>query len=297
MLETLLALVLVALACMAWQLLRYLRIRQNSAQDRQRPWHSGDAFHVMVFFKLRTGDKVVDTVRHFLQTIQANSKARLIYAGQAACTVYSRQLGNCDWDGVLLLEYPSRTYYQDSLAIGHIDMGRLYFAESYLHGMRRNRHRNLTIPLFLLRRQAKDILSGKWRVEPLQPSPVFATFPEYETWRICEARLRALNAINRQGLVVYSLVKRGTPQQQADNESFGKQMGSRMAALSHGPLHIGHPVALEDLARFDQVFIVQYPSAEYYADLLASQFFLGVTGTTLVADTLAVFTIPITDRL
>ena len=297
MLEILLALVLIVVTALAWQQRRYLRIRRYSAQDRQRFWHASDTFHVMVFFKIHSGDKVVDIIRYFLELLQANSVARLIYAGQAACTVHSKQLGNCDWDGVVLLEYPSRTHYQDSFAAGHIALARQCFADSYLHGMRRNRRRNLTIPWFLLRRRCKDILLGKWRVERLEPSPVYATFPEYQIWRTREARLRAFGAINREGLVVYSLVKRGDPEQEANDALFDQQMASRMAALRHGPLHMGRPVALENLARFDQALAIHYPSADYFADLLGSQFFRDIAASRQSGDYLAVFTIPITDRL
>jgi hypothetical protein len=297
MLEIVLAVVVIALAAMVWQQLRYLRIRRNSAQDRQKLWHSSDAFHVIVFFKLPGGARVVDTVRHFLQLIDTNSTPRLIYAGEAACTVHSKQLGNSDWDGVLLLEYPTRKDYQDSIALGHIVRARASFADSYLYGMRRSRQSNLSIPWFLLRRRLLDILSGKWRTAALVPSTVFATFPEYDIWRLRAARLRAFNAINSKGLVVYSLVKRGNRQQQANSALFDRQMASLMAAQSHGPLHMGRPVALEDLARFDQVLGVHYPSAEYFADLLGSQFFDDITASKQLGDYLAVFTIPITDRL
>jgi len=295
--EIIVAVVFTAVAIMAWQHLRYRQIRRDSAQDRQRLWHSNEAFHVIVFFKLRNGEKLVETGRRFLQLIQTNSKSKLVYAGQAAFTVNSQQLGNYDWDGVLMFEYPSRSDYQKNLADGQFHRAREYFADSYVHGMRRNRHENIVIPQFLLRLRIRDIVSGRWRIQPLQVSPLFATFPEFETWRTREARLRAVNEINRHGLVVYSLVKRGNREQQADNEVFGRKIASRMAALGHGPLHVGRPVALEDFARFDQVFVIQYPSAAYYADLLASQFFQSITGKKQMADTLAVFTIPITDRL
>ncbi len=292
-----LAVLVLATSTMAWQHLRYLRIRRNSAQVRQRLWHSSDVFHVMVFFKLRGGAKVVDTVKHFLQLLATDSKVRLVYAGQAACTVHSNQLGICDWDGVLLLEYPSRTDYQESCVKGNTTRAYQSFAESYLHGMRRNRQTNLSIPLFLLRRRLRDVFYGKWRVEPLVPSPVFATFPAYEIWRLRAARLRASNAINREGMVVYSLVKRGSRELQAGNAVFNRQMASRMAAEGYGPLHMGRPVALESLARFDLAVASYYPSAEYVADLLGSQFFGSITGGKQLGDYLAVFTIPITDRL
>jgi hypothetical protein len=297
MLDAIAASVFIVVAAMAWQHLRYQRIRRDSAQDRQKAWHSSESFHVIVFFKLRNGDKVVDTLRRFVQQILTSSEARLVYAGEAAFTVSSKQLGNGDWDGLLMFEYPSRTDYQESVADGHWHEARRYFADSYMHGMRRDRQKNLAVPQFLLRLRLQDILCGKWRVEPLEVSPIFATFPEYDIWRTREARLRAINTINSEGLVVYSLAKRGNPGQRADNTVFNRKMASRMAALGHGPLHVGRLVALENLARFDQVFATHYPSADYFAELLASQFFNNLTSSKQLGDYLAVFTIPITDRL
>jgi hypothetical protein len=297
MLEVILAVLLLVLLVMTLQHLRYLRIRRETAQDRQRLLHSAEAFHVIVYFRVKSGDKVVDSVRRFQQRVLCAHKVRLIYAGQAGFTVHSKQMARRDWDGVLMLEYPSRSEYQGQIAAGDLHEARQFFADSYVHAMRRNRLRNFFIPQLLLRRRLREILRGKWRTEPLQDAPMFATFPEYEIWRTRAARLRALHAINNDSLVVYSLLKRGNRAQQAAYADLAREMTTRMAALGYGPLHMGRAVALEDVARFDQVFVVQYPSAGYYAELLASQFFQRMTGENLLADTLAVFTVPITDRL
>jgi hypothetical protein len=297
MLEVVVTLLLAVLLAMAWQHLRYLRIRRDSAQDRQHLWHPADTFHVILYFRLKSGDKVVESVRRFQQDILSTTGSRLVYAGQAGFTVHSHQMASRDWDGLLMLEYPSRADFQEQIATGQFQGARQYFADTYVHAMRRNRQRNLAMPQLLLRLRVREILAGRWRTEPLQAAPMFATFPEYEVWRTRAARLRSLHAINNHGLVVYSLVKRGNRAQQAEFADFARTMASRMAALGHGPLHMGRPIALEDIARFDQVFVMQYPSAGYYADLLASQFFLRITGEKLLADTLAVYTVPITDRL
>jgi len=297
MLELIVAVLLLVLLVMTLQHLRYLRIRRASAEDQQRLLHSAQTFHVIVYFRVKSGDKIVDTVRRFQQCILSTHKVRLVYAGQAGFTVHSKQMARRDWDGLLMLEYPSRSDYQALLASGTIHDARQFFADSYVHAMRRNRQRNLAVPQRLLRLRLRDILCGRWRTEPLQDAPMFSTFPEYELWRTRAARLRALHAINRHSLVVFSLLKRGNRAQQAEYADLARELASRMAALGHGPLHMGRPVALEDVARFDQVFVIQYPSAGYYADLLASQFFQRITNEKLLADTFSVFTVPITDRL
>ena len=138
---------------------------------------------------------------------------------------------------------------------------------------------------------------GHWRVEPFQTSTAFQTFPEHQVWRNRQARLWALNKVNGEGLVIYNLYKRGSSQQRAAYAAYGRQMSVRMAALGHGPLHIGRSVALEGRARFDQVVVIQYPGAGYYADLLSNQFYQSIVGKRQLSDSLSVVTIPITDRL
>lgn len=297
MLEIVLSCLAAVLLVAVWQHYRYWRIRRDMAQDRQQLLHAADVFHVIVFFKLHSGDKVVDTCRRFTQQIVSGRSARLIHAGQAAFTEHSQQLGARDWDGVMLFEYPSRSDFEHNRAAPETAIARRLFADSYIHGMRRNRRLSSAIPLFLLRRRVRDILTGKWHPEPLQASPEFATSPEYGIWRNRVGRLRALHEINRHGAVMYNLIKYNADKSRgAEMRDTGKLL-SRMAAMNHGPLHIGRSVALEEFARFDRIYITYYPSARYLADLLASQHFASMIGKHRMADIVRVPTVPITHRL
>ena len=56
-------------------------------------------------------------------------------------------------------------------------------------------------------------------------------------------------------------------------------------------------IALEEFARFDRVYIAYYPSARYFADLIASQYFHNIAGSKLMGDSFRVATAPITARL
>lgn len=297
MLEILLFILAAIVASAAWQQYRFQRIRRELAQDTQQLLHAGDVFHVIVFFKLRSGDKVVDTARRFTEHLQACGSARLIYAGQAAFTVHSQQLGQRDWDGVLLIEYPSRPAFEESRRAPGYSEARQLFSDSYIHGMRRNRRMSSSFPMLLLRRRVMDLLLGRWRPEPLQTSQEFATSAEYDIWRSRVSRLQALNEINRHGLVVYNLIKFSTKGYDDVLDTYGSELLSRMAALDHGPLHVGRSVALEEFARFDRVYIVYYPSARYLADLLTSQYFQSITGINTLGDMIRLPTVPITDRL
>jgi hypothetical protein len=297
MLEILfLILTLVGIA-MIWQHRRYQYIRQDLAQDLQRPLHPGEAFHVIVFFKLKPGDKVVETARRFAHQLQSSSEARLVYAGQAAFTVNALHLDNREWDGVLLFEFPSRNDYEQSRVDARTVLARRLFADSYLHGMRRNRTASLFVPQWLLRHRMKDLLLGRWRIEPLQNTLAFETAPEFQLWRNRVSRLRALHEINRDGLVMFNLIKYGADGHQDIAEIYGDRLLSRMAVFRHGPLHMGRSVALEEFARFDRVYIAYYPSARYFADLIASQYFHNIAGSKLMGDSFRVATAPITARL
>jgi uncharacterized protein (DUF1330 family) len=297
MLEAILLVLIIGMLLAGWQLFRYQRTRHNHAQDQQRILHSADVFHVILFFRLQRGDKLIETAARCQQKLMTKGNVRLIYAGQTAYTVGSKQLGAGDWDGVLMFEYSNRAEYEEQSAAGDILEAREYFSDSYLHAMRRSCKSNISIPLLLLRLRLKELLLGHWRLEPFQASTAFETFPEYQVWRSRQARLWALNKVNGDGLVIYNLNKRGTSQQRAAYAAYGRQMSVRMAALGHGPLHVGRSVALEGRARFDQVIVIHYPSASYYADLLSSQFYQNILGKRQLSDSLSVVTIPVTHRL
>jgi hypothetical protein len=296
-LEIVAFMLLVAVGVLAWQEVRYHRMRRYRAQDFQRTLHARDAFHVMVFFKLASGEKLVPTVRRFVELVTAASSARLIYAGQAAFTIDSEQIEGQDWDGVLLLEYPNREDYRRSCEDYRVSAARGLFADSYYHAMRRNRRVSARIPRYMLGLRLKDLIMGKWRVERFRPSSEFEMFPELQAWRDRVHRLRALHEVNRTGMVVINLLKLPSPGSQEAVRAIGGTLLSRMAALGHGPLHVGRSVALEKLARFDRVFIVFYPSARYYADMLSSQYYASATGYRHPGDAIRVATVPITAKV
>ncbi len=153
------------------------------------------------------------------------------------------------------------------------------------------------IPQLLLQRRLRDLLRGKWRIEPLRPSALYRASPDATIWRSRVTRLRALQEINRDGLVVYNLVKTGTVQQRAVDQPYISEMYSRIAALKYGPLHRGRSVALEGGLRFHEVHIIHYPHARYFADLIASESYQSVAKNILIRDTIVVPTVPITEQV
>ena len=112
-----------------------------------------------------------------------------------------------------------------------------------------------------------------------------------------QADLRELRPVNDEALVVFNLTLPGSPEQQAADRSYGWKMIARMAALGHGPRHIGRAVTLEGNARFDRVVIVYYPGVGYFARLIGSHFFQGIIGDKQLGDTQAVPTVPVLSQL
>ena len=166
-------------------------------------------------------------------------RAKLIYAGQAAFTVDSEQLGQRPFDGVVLLQYRSRYEYEERgariLNAAAVEL----FADSYLHGMRRNRRQNLALPSWLLRMRIGQLLRGHWRRPAVAVQPDYPTSPRYDEWRRRVERLAAAHKVNPAGLVTINLIKRGNPAQRAALERFGDAMLSLMALEGYGPMHTG----------------------------------------------------------
>lgn len=293
----LIVLVVAVLAIVGAQYLRYLYLRRVNAQDRQFCLHSTEAFHVLVFFNVQSGARVVDSVRALVQRTTNRRRARLIYAGQSAFAVDSEQLGYRPFDGVVLLQYRSRFEYEERGARVLGNAVNELFSDSYLHAMRRNRRVSSILPLWFLRLRIGQLLRGRWKRTELSTPPDYPTSPRYDDWRQRVDRLEAAHKVNPAGLVTVNLNKRGNARQQAAHERFGDAMMALMAADAHGPMHTGRSVALEGNARFDDVIVTYYPSAQYFARLVTSQYFHEHWSSSLLSDMVWLATVPITDSL
>jgi hypothetical protein len=280
----------------AIQHFRYLGIRRNSAQDRQSPFHSRNTFHVITFFDIRDGGKILPSTQAYLSAIGGLGNSRLIYAGHAAFVQDSQQLGEHQWDGVLLHEYACRSDFERVASRLEALAGQ-NFNDHHFHGMKRNRWFSLFIPILLLRLRVASLIKGRWRAPPLEHLPAFKQSNDFSVWNRRIARLRAMNKIDPHGLVVFSLIKRGNEKQRNVEASYTREMASRMAALDHGPIHVGRAVGVQGNARFDDAYVVHFPSAEYFADLLSSEFFQAIAGNRQLGDTTMVPTIPLTEQL
>ena len=110
-------------------------------------------------------------------------------------------------------------------------------------------------------------------------------------------KLLELKDVNDQAVLVFNLVLHGDRQQQEANRSYGGKMLARMAALAHGPMHLGSGVTVEGKARFEEIVIVYYPGVDYFTQMVRSQFFQTIVGDKQLGDTMAVPTVPILNQL
>jgi hypothetical protein len=293
-LETAALTVLLGLGCLSWQQLRFMRARKRSAQDGQSVFHRHDVFHLILYFRVPEGERVIETTREFWRRIRNACDVRLVYAGQAVFATDSKQLPHTEWSGIVVLQFPNRAGLEAPEVQSPLREARELFAESYLHGMQRNCYLSLVMPQVLLALRLKDLLRGRWRWPSLEKLPAFDTFPQYDVWRSRISRLRASHTINLGGLVVYYLVRNRDPGELLGNQDDSAELLSRMAAEGFGPLHIGRSRTLEGSERFDPVFAIHYPSAAYFAELVASRFYQGIVSGQHLVDTLSMPTVPVT---
>ena len=292
------ALALAGLAVvMLWQHVRYLRARRDIVQDRQPMLYSGDSFHVITFLDVAQGQDVIEAVRKLRPQLEASGTAQLIYAGQAAFTRASTQLGPRSWDAVLLMQYSSRASYDQAAKSAGYREALAAFEQTYSHGMQRHGLVNLGLPQVLLALSLVDVVTGHFRVPSLVAMPESEMSGQQRELKARVADLLSLRPLNDQALVVFNLIQPGTREQRAADASYGRKMMTRMARLAHGPMHLGSAVSVEGDASFESVVIVYYPGVSYFAELISSRFFLEIIGDKQLGDTQAVPTVPILSKL
>ena len=289
---------LLLLGAMLWQHVRYLNLRRDVVQDSQELVYPASRFHVITYLGVAEGEDVIKAIAALRREIEAVGAAKMVYAGQAALTVESSQLAPQNWDAVVLVEYPSRSAYEDAAESSRQRDALASFRAVYSHGMARSPVVNLLLPQLLLALRAGDILRGNWNVEELEPASVEgASSEQVALFRERMKSLLSLASVNDEAVVIFNLAKPGSEAEQARNRSYGLTMLTRMAALAHGPMHLGSAVPVEGDAQFDDVVIVYYPGVDYFSHLVRSRFFQGIIGDKQLGDTLVVLTVPILSRL
>lgn len=96
---------LVAIVFQEW---RCFRTRRDLAGDRQSLFHVGSVLHILRLLKLAPGQKLLDGVRHFVDSMEKNG-AQLAYASKTFINGRrSRKLPPEDWEVLLVTQYPDR---------------------------------------------------------------------------------------------------------------------------------------------------------------------------------------------
>lgn len=275
---------------------RVLRNRRQRAEDQQRYSLRARRFHVCVLFKVPSGHRIDETARHFVHQILGGGDVALIYAGQVAFSIDSSQLGPARWDGLLLFELRSRDRFSAAYT-ERFRRARNLFEESYLFGMQRLGPMRTLTPLSQLWLMTRGLLRGRFRDEALVELPELLALPEHDAIRGYLRRLHAVHEISRDALVVYNLASRRRASAALPSPDLTENLLGRLARKAMGPLHVGRFARIEHNAVFDTVYVVQYPSARYFGELLGSQYHDTITNHPQLADSLIIPTVPITSRL
>jgi hypothetical protein len=279
-------------AAIGWQQLRYRSARRGPVQDEQSLFYAGLAFHVVTFVRVGERDDPMELLKKLRADLAGTGNAKMVYAGRSApIGLSSSQLGEADWDAVVLVQYPSRNAY-DTIASSssyRAALGR--FSTTYSHGLERSALVNFGIPVALLAVRAYDIVTRKPNRLPFEPAPPEQLEERTRGDRFAE--LDALRQYSEDALVVVNLLKNGTAEQRAADRGYGLQMAGLFAEGGHGPMHMGKAVRIEGDAKFDAVALVYYPGIDFMQRMIRSTFFNGIVGGKQLGDTMAIPTVPV----
>ncbi len=291
----LVGMLLVVVAVMTWQHLRYLNKRRAVLQDHQPLLYPQEAFHALTFLRIKPGQDLLVAVRAFRDETQSLGGAQWVYAGKSIVTGnVSSQIGPVEWNAVVLAQYPSREAFDEAAASERYRGALAAFPQTYTQGFKRPATLNLLIHQFLLAKRARQLITLAPPLFPLQQDESVAATPEAEEG---VRRLLAEKEFGVEGMVIVNLQKHGNAEQRASDGAYGNRMMDGMAEGGYGPMHLGPAVRVEADHDFDQVVLVYYPGVEFFADLARSTFFQGIIGGKSLGDTQTNLTVPILERL
>ncbi len=291
----LVGLLVVVLAAMTWQHLRYLNKRRAVLQDHQPLLYPEEAFHALTFLRIEPGQDLLPAVRAFRDDTESLGGAQWVYAGKSIVTGNaSSQIGEVDWNAVVLAQYPSREAYDEAVASERYRGALAAFPQTYTQGFKRPAALNLLIHQFLLAKRARQLITFAPSLFPLQRDEAIAATPEAKAGL---QRLLSEKEFGAEGMVIVNLQKHGNAEQRASDSAYGNRMMDGMAEGGYGPMNLGPAVRVEADYDFDQVVLVYYPGVEFFADLVRSTFFQGIISGKSLGDTQTNITVPILDHL
>ena len=287
-------------AGVAWQHLRYLRLRRERVDDRQPLMYPGTTFHTVTLLKVdadRGREGELATLRTLREAIEAPGGGRVVYAGLVGVTMAeSTQLDN-DWSAVVLAQYPSREAFDrrsESAEVGQVLSG---CERSYVHGFRRSALVNLLIPIGLGGMRLRDIALRREPILPFQQVAAEDAIPQIQVKRKEILRLDDYRDIRDDAIVIINLIQPGTAEQRAADRAYSMEMVRGMAEGGYGPMHMGRAVRVEGEHRFAQFAAVYYPGIDHMHEMIGSAFLNRIGPGKQLGDTLAVATIPVLSKL
>ena len=293
-----LALAAVLVAAMGWQHFRYLEWRRAVVHDSQPILHSSSAFHVISYLRLESGSDLVESLAKARETLEGAGGNQWIYAGKVVLMgLQSSQLGEPQWDAIVLSQYDSREAYDEVARSNAHRQALAHFEDTYHHGMQREPLLNLAMPMILLATRVADIVKGVPVIDPYdRASDEDLARRNLDMDQILPA-IEAARAYNENAVVVLNLALPGDASEQEANRAYGRKMFGLFAANGHGPSHMGKSVTIQGDANFDGVAVVYYPGLDYFLSLMRSKFYNGIVGGKQLGDTQAIPTVPILDHL
>jgi hypothetical protein len=293
-----LASVAALVVAMGWQHFRYLHWRRAAAQDHQPLLHSSSAFHVISYLRLEPGGDLVESLAKARETLEGAGGSQWIYAGKVVLMgLRSSQLGEAQWDAIVLSQYDSREAYDEVARSNAHHQAFAHFDATYHHGMQRPPVLNLALPMVLLGVRAVDLLKAVPVIDPYDRASDEDLAGRGLAREQDRPAIEAARAYNENAVVVFNLMLSGGEAEREANRAYGRKMVGLFAANGHGPSHMGKSVTLEGDAEFETVGVVYYPGLDYFLSLMRSKFYNGIVGGKQLGDTQAIPTVPILDRL
>jgi hypothetical protein len=289
----------VVLLAIAGQQYRYLRWRRDVAADQQVLLHSSSVFHVATLVALSPGQKLLAGVRDLVDASE-DAGGSVVYAGKMVVNALkSRQISGVEWDAFVLAQYDSREAYAAAESNPALQKARASFVETYALGMQRSALLNLAVPVMLLGKRTLDIITRRPARYPFTQSEAGGQHPAMSLARRDMIVNELLNdrEFGKDACVVLNFIKEGSKEEREANASYGGEMMGLMAEMGMGPVHMGKAVTLEGNAMFDGVVIVYYPGVEFFAEMIQSSFFGGISGNKQLGDTLSSPTVPLLPHL
>ncbi|MAE96320.1 MAG: hypothetical protein CL910_16840, partial [Deltaproteobacteria bacterium] len=290
------AIFLAIVGAVAWQHLRYLKLRRERVDDRQPLLHRARAFHAITYMKVAPDRSSIDALRALRDAVERPGGGRVVYAGLVGMNmVASSQIPN-DWSALALVQYPSREAYEATAARDDYRELLAGFEGSYTHGAIRGAGLSLMAPVGLLLLRLRDIVLRKPPIFPFEPAGDEALPAQKVKMKEVE-QLDAFRETKDDAVVIFNLIQPGNEEQRKADRSYGLEMLRGMAEGSYGPMHIGRAVTVEGDARFTQFIAVYYPGIDHMHAMIGSTFISLIGSGKQLGDSLAVATIPVLSKL